>query len=125
MKNIKVYKVQINSTKENLFILDLHMNDRINSHRYYCIVEDGESYTINRVKSIVQLLEYLEQKGIRVSEVSVRVKHNLISNLDKKIPVYQKKIDDNTNRKYNFSNLVDYDLNILKKVKDNNDIRIK
>ena len=85
------------------------MNDRIGSHRYYCLSENGGIFRINRIKSIIPLLEEIEKNGVRFNELAPKYMNELLL-----------KIVELTNDPRRTRDLVDYDLDILKKVKEEN-----
>ena len=118
MKRIRVYKIQLGKTKENIYILDIHMNDRIGSHRYYCLSENGGIFRINRIKSIIPLLEEIEKNGIRFNELAPKHMNELLLKIAE-LTNDPRRTRESLRMSY-FSDLVDYDLDILKKVKEEN-----
>lgn len=117
MKNIQLYKIRLKSKNERAYILDIEMDDKLKSHRYYFIHQNEKKYSIERIKSIFSLLEDINEKGIRLQLASDKCLLDLLKILDI-TPVYKKIKYDYT--KNTTEEIGDYDHNILKKIKYDN-----
>ena len=64
MKDVNIYRLSNNIA---LWLIDINMDDDIESHRYYFI---DSNYQMKRVKSIDTLLEFLDKKNIELIKLS-------------------------------------------------------
>ena len=132
MESIKIYRVLSNNNKkiEKTFVFDIYLNDELYAHRYFVMTSINWQYDIKRVNSIDVLVEHLEQKGYALYEVSKEEKQIIINILNGIVLV---RLDDNKSIKQTnngavskvqlsgdqeleLSELIDYDVKVLKKV---------
>ena len=103
MKNVSIYKLSMGNA---LWIIDINMNDDINSHRYYFI---DSNYQMTRVKSIDNFLGFLDKKGIELIEID----DNEIYNLYKNIMYYKNAEKTSFNSYPGLTPMNDYDTNVI------------
>ncbi len=103
MKDISVYQL---SGSIPLWLVDINMEDDIESHRYYFI---DSNYQMKRVKSIDVLLEYLDKKGLEL----ILLSDIEIYNLYKKLLKGQNKNNKNLHIYPGLAKMIDYDINVI------------
>ena len=114
MKDVNIYRLSNNIA---LWLIDINMDDDIESHRYYFI---DSNYQMKRVKSIDTLLEFLDKKNIELIKLSNIEIYNLYKKSLKNQNINYKKIYDKSNKDYQKINnypglakMIDYDLKII------------
>ena len=114
MKDVNIYRLSNNIA---LWLIDINMDDDIESHRYYFI---DSNYQMKRVKSIDSLLEFLDKKNIELIKLSNIEIYNLYKTSLKNENINYKKIYDKPNKDYQKINnypglakMIDYDLKII------------
>ena len=114
MKDVNIYRLSNNIA---LWLIDINMDDDIESHRYYFI---DSNYQMKRVKSIDTLLEFLDKKNIELIKLSNIEIYNLYKKSLKNQNINYKKIYDKPNKDYQKINnypglakMIDYDLKII------------
>lgn len=65
MKDVKIYQL---GSKNKIYLLDISMNDSVNSHRYYFLNIDGDN--VSRITSINHLLQYISSKNGSIKRLS-------------------------------------------------------
>ena len=106
MPNSTIYKLSPKSSDDaSLYIVDICMDDMVESHRYY--LYDAKKNNFIRIKHINKLLEDV-QKYNKISEIENKSYKVFLISLKKYIELYNSKnLDANAYKNYNFSGLIE------------------
>ena len=119
MKNntlkVKVYQLD----NKNHYLLDLMMNDKYNSHRYYLVDKNEKTMYCNKIKDIDYFIDYIDQNNIHFRELDRLETYRLLLSLIESFNYNNNKvtntIKDYVDSKYIYNNYsllhnIDYEL---------------